>query len=90
MESFSHYDIIDKHGNRVAEGLKASFCLEDSECNRGSQPKYNCQNWGQQGNSKNSVVLISGKNDIQLEDVKITFFTSLLHKSLSREKRKLS
>ena len=51
MEAFSHYDIIDRHGNRVAEGLKASFCLEDSECNRGSFPKYNCQNWGQQGNA---------------------------------------
>ena len=49
MESFSHYDILDKHGNRVAEGHKASFCLEDSECNRGTMPKYNCQNWGQQG-----------------------------------------
>lgn len=49
MESFSHYDVIDKHGNRVAEGHKASFCLEDSECNRGTFPKYNCQNWGQQG-----------------------------------------
>lgn len=49
MESFSHYDIIDKHGNKVAEGHKASFCLEDSECVRGTFPKYNCQNWGQQG-----------------------------------------
>lgn len=49
MEVFAHYDITDMNGNRVAEGLKASFCLEDSQCNRGVFPKYDCQNWGQQG-----------------------------------------
>lgn len=49
MESFSHYDIIDKHGNRIAEGHKASFCLEDSSCERGVFPKYNCQGFGHQG-----------------------------------------
>lgn len=49
METFSHYDIIDKHGNQVAEGHKASFCLEDSSCERGVFPKYNCQHYGQQG-----------------------------------------
>lgn len=50
MESFSHYDIIDEHGNQVAEGHKASFCLEDSKCDRGVFPKYNCQGYGYQGN----------------------------------------
>lgn len=49
MEIFAHYDITDLNGNRVAEGLKASFCLEDSQCDRGVYPKYDCQNWGQQG-----------------------------------------
>ncbi|XP_069140618.1 uncharacterized protein [Argopecten irradians] len=49
MEIFAHYDITDHNGNLMAEGLKASFCLEDSECGRGVQPKYRCQNYGQQG-----------------------------------------
>lgn len=49
MDVFAHYDILDSNGNRVAEGLKASFCLEDSACNPGVRPKYSCQNYGQQG-----------------------------------------
>lgn len=49
MEAFSHYDIIDKHGNKIAEGHKASFCLEDSSCDRGVHPKYHCLNYGHQG-----------------------------------------
>lgn len=49
MDVFAHYDILDTNGNRVAEGLKASFCLEDSACDRGVRPKYSCQNYGQQG-----------------------------------------
>lgn len=49
MDVFAHYDILDTNGNRVAEGLKASFCLEDSACNPGVRPKYSCQNYGQQG-----------------------------------------
>ena len=49
MDVFAHYDILDSNGNRVAEGLKASFCLEDSACNPGVRPKYQCQNYGQQG-----------------------------------------
>lgn len=49
MEVFAHYDIVDTNGNRVAEGLKASFCLEDSACDRGVFPKFDCQHYGQQG-----------------------------------------
>ncbi|XP_033757060.1 lysyl oxidase homolog 3-like [Pecten maximus] len=49
MEIFAHYDITDHNGNLMAEGLKASFCLEDSECDRGVRPKYRCQNYGHQG-----------------------------------------
>ena len=51
MEAFSHYDLIDSNGNKVAEGHKASFCLEDSQCDRGVYPKYNCVHNGEQGKS---------------------------------------
>uniref|UniRef100_T1IIV9 protein-lysine 6-oxidase n=1 Tax=Strigamia maritima TaxID=126957 RepID=T1IIV9_STRMM len=49
MEVFAHFDIIDGRGKRVAEGHKASFCLEDNQCDMGIQPKYACANYGDQG-----------------------------------------
>ncbi|KAL5022390.1 hypothetical protein ScPMuIL_001545 [Solemya velum] len=49
MEVFARYDVVDEHGNKVAEGLKASFCLEDSACDYGVHPKYNCDGYGHQG-----------------------------------------
>ena len=50
MGAFSHYDILDSHGNRVAEGHKASFCLEDVECNWPHTKKYSCRGFADQGN----------------------------------------
>uniref|UniRef100_A0A646QGM2 protein-lysine 6-oxidase n=1 Tax=Hemiscolopendra marginata TaxID=943146 RepID=A0A646QGM2_9MYRI len=49
MEVFAHFDILDSFGNKIAEGHKASFCLEDNQCQPGIQPKYACANYGDQG-----------------------------------------
>lgn len=40
MEVFATFDIIDSNGNKVAEGHKASFCLEDNQCMPGVQPRW--------------------------------------------------
>ncbi|RUS84574.1 hypothetical protein EGW08_007669, partial [Elysia chlorotica] len=49
MEVFAHYDIMDANGIRLAEGSKASFCLEDTRCDNGVNPTYNCRGYGEQG-----------------------------------------
>ncbi|XP_026230088.1 lysyl oxidase-like 5b isoform X2 [Anabas testudineus] len=43
MDAFSNYDLLDAiTGRKVAEGHKASFCLEDTNCDSGFRRRYAC------------------------------------------------
>nr|XP_021325029.1 lysyl oxidase-like 5a isoform X1 [Danio rerio] len=43
MDAFSNYDLLDAAtGRKVAEGHKASFCLEDTSCDPGVRRRYAC------------------------------------------------
>lgn len=54
MEAFASFDIYDLQYRQMADGHKASFCLMDSECRPGIQPKHTCGN-RQQGKNQNSI-----------------------------------
>ncbi|KAH7641290.1 lysyl oxidase-like protein [Dermatophagoides farinae] len=69
MEIFATFNIIDHDGNPVAQGHKASFCLEDNECHNGVDANYVCANYGDQGISVNCVDIYKSDLDCQWIDI---------------------
>ncbi|EDO37718.1 predicted protein, partial [Nematostella vectensis] len=69
MEVFSTYDLIDDRGQKVAEGHKASFCLEDTGCDAGIHRHWNCTDGGDQGVKPNCYDEYKWTIDCQWIDV---------------------
>lgn len=54
FEAFVDFNLVDPTtGEKVAEGHKASFCLEDTTCADGYSPHYRCTPESEQGISAN-------------------------------------
>ena len=68
FEAFINYDILDLQGRKVAEGHKASFCLEDSLCHSGGYNTFRCST-GVQGISVNCGDLYARHLDCQWIDI---------------------
>ena len=69
MEEFVHYNLLDVDtGRKVAEGHKASFCLEDTTCAPNYYQLFNCFS-GNQGVSANCGDLYGSHLDCQWIDI---------------------
>ena len=60
---------MDFQGNRIAEGHKASFCLEDNDCTGPYEAKYDCENYGDQGITPGCKDIYHANIDCQWLDV---------------------
>ena len=60
---------LDVNAEKVAHGHKASFCLEDSDCEPGYMKVYNCANKGDQGISVNCADNYKNTLDCQWIDI---------------------
>jgi lysyl oxidase-like protein 2/3/4 len=69
MEIFAHYEIMDHYGVRVSEGQKASFCLEDNDCDAEVSAVYDCENYGDQGITPGCKDIYHANIDCQWLDV---------------------
>ncbi|CAH0555311.1 unnamed protein product [Brassicogethes aeneus] len=69
MEVFATFDIYNEKNERVAEGHKASFCLEDNQCLPGVKPRFACANFGDQGISVNCSDIYKYTVDCQWVDI---------------------
>ncbi|KAF7490458.1 Lysyl oxidase -like protein 2 [Sarcoptes scabiei] len=74
MEVFAHFEIIDLSTNSsIVEGHKASFCLEDNECDQDDEvldrSRYACADFGDQGISVGCVDIYKYDLDCQWIDI---------------------
>lgn len=69
MEVFATFNVYNKLGEKVAEGHKASFCLEDNQCKPGVKQKYACANYGDQGISVDCYDIYKFNIDCQWVDI---------------------
>ena len=68
FEEFVTYDLLDLNGTKVAEGHKASFCLQDTFCDVGGHRRHLCST-STQGISKNCGDLYASYLDCQWIDI---------------------
>lgn len=59
MDEFCHYELLDASTQaRVAEGHKASFCLEDTSCDPGYYRRYACTSHTQVAITQHAITQI--------------------------------